>query len=202
MRPKGSAAELEARRLRAVDLLRDGKSNTEVARLVGADVSSVKRWKRAVAQGGVAALAAKPNRGRPPRLTLEQTDANVGVPCADRRPSGRLSHRSVDLSSRGSSDSRSVCGDVPSRPRGAHLACRGILTAETPAASQPAGRNDHRTMAKIGLDSHQKKGRRRQAVIVFLDETGFLLQPLIAAPGLRVARRRCSTLRLGTTACR
>jgi transposase len=75
MRPTGSAAELEARRLRAVDLLRDGKSNTEVARLIGVDVSSVKRWKRALAQGGIAALAAKPNRGRPPRLTLEQMKA-------------------------------------------------------------------------------------------------------------------------------
>jgi len=72
MRPTGNAAELEARRLRAVDLLRDGKSNTEVARLIGVDVSSVKRWKRAAAEGGNAALAAKPNRGRPPRLTLEQ----------------------------------------------------------------------------------------------------------------------------------
>ena len=36
MRPKGSAAELEARRRLAVALLQDGKSNTEVARLVGA----------------------------------------------------------------------------------------------------------------------------------------------------------------------
>jgi transposase len=72
MRPTGSAAELEARRRRAVDLLRNGKSNTEVARLVGVDVSSVKRWKRAAAEGGIQALAAKPNRGRPPRLTPEQ----------------------------------------------------------------------------------------------------------------------------------
>ena len=72
MRPTGSAAELEARRLRAVVLLRDGRSNTEVARLIGVDVSSVKRWKRAAAEGGTEALAAKPNRGRPPRLTPEQ----------------------------------------------------------------------------------------------------------------------------------
>src|SRR5262245_39048544 len=72
MRPIGSAAELEARRRQAVDLLRDGKSNTEVARLIGVDVSSVKRWKRAAAEGGSEALAAKPNRGRPPRLTPEQ----------------------------------------------------------------------------------------------------------------------------------
>ena len=72
MRPKGSAAELEARRRQAVVLLQDGKSNTEVARLVGADLSSVKRWKRAVAAGGLTALAAKPNRGRPPKLSPVQ----------------------------------------------------------------------------------------------------------------------------------
>ena len=72
MRPKGSAAELEARRRQAVALLQDGKSNTEVARLVGADLSSVKRWKRAVAAGGLTALAAKPNRGRPPKLSPAQ----------------------------------------------------------------------------------------------------------------------------------
>jgi len=88
MRPTGSAAELEARRLRAVDLLRDGKSNTEVARLVGADVSSVKRWKRAVAQGGVAALAAKPNRGRPPRLTLEQMQSLASLVRTGARAAG------------------------------------------------------------------------------------------------------------------
>jgi transposase len=72
MRPKGSAVELEARRRKAVALLQDGKSNTEVARLVGADLSSVKRWKRAVAAGGLTVLAAKPNPGRPPKLSPAQ----------------------------------------------------------------------------------------------------------------------------------
>lgn len=64
--------ELEARRRKAVALLQDGKSNTEVARLVGADLSSVKRWKRAVAAGGLTVLAAKPNRGRSPKLSPAQ----------------------------------------------------------------------------------------------------------------------------------
>jgi transposase len=72
MRPKGTAVELEARRRKAVALLQDGKSNTEVARLVGADLSSVKRWKRAVAAGGLTVLAAKPNRGRSPKLSSAQ----------------------------------------------------------------------------------------------------------------------------------
>jgi len=47
-------------------------SLTEVSLLVAADVSSVKRWKRAFKQGGRQALAAKPNRGRPSRLTPAQ----------------------------------------------------------------------------------------------------------------------------------
>ena len=72
MRPKGSAAELEVRRRRAVDLLQDGRTLTEVARTVGADRSSVKRWKRAIKTGGPAALAAKPHPGRPSKLTVEQ----------------------------------------------------------------------------------------------------------------------------------
>ena len=72
MRPKGSAVELEARRRQAVALLQDGRSNTEVARLVGADLSSVKRWKRAVAAGGLTVLVAKPNRGRSPKLSPAQ----------------------------------------------------------------------------------------------------------------------------------
>jgi transposase len=33
-------------------------------------------------------------------------------------------------------------------------------------------------VAEEGLATHQKKGRHRQATIVFLDETGFLLQPV------------------------
>lgn len=79
MRPKGSAAELEARRRQAVVFLQDGKSNTEVARLVGADLSSVKRWKRAVAAGGLTALAAKPNRGRSPKLSPAQRQELAGI---------------------------------------------------------------------------------------------------------------------------
>jgi transposase len=53
-------------------LLREGKGIREVARLVKAAPSSVKRWSDAVAAGGRAALAAKPHPGRTPRLTPPQ----------------------------------------------------------------------------------------------------------------------------------
>jgi transposase len=72
MRPHGTAQHLEARRRRAVELLGQDKTLTEVARLVGASVSSVSRWRDVVAGHGKQALAPKPVPGRPPRLSEAQ----------------------------------------------------------------------------------------------------------------------------------
>jgi transposase len=74
MRPKGTAAELEARRRIAAGLLADGKGIAEVARIVKASVSSVKRWRKAIEEGGSEALAAKPHPGPTPRLNEAQRD--------------------------------------------------------------------------------------------------------------------------------
>jgi transposase len=68
MRPKGSAAELERRRRRAVELLRQGKGVREVARMVVASPGSVTVWRQTVERQGKAGLAAKPHPGRPPSL--------------------------------------------------------------------------------------------------------------------------------------
>lgn len=72
MRTKGSAAELEARRHRAAEFFQERKPLAEIARLVGANLSSVKRWKRAWRKGGVAALAARPHPGPVPKLSWDQ----------------------------------------------------------------------------------------------------------------------------------
>lgn len=68
MRPSGSPAQLEQRRVRALRLLEEGYAPVEVARRVGADRRSVRRWKAAARRGGAAAVAAKPAPGRPRRL--------------------------------------------------------------------------------------------------------------------------------------
>lgn len=68
MRIKGTSAELEARRRRAIGLLRQGLGNNEVARRVGASSSSVSRWAKAVRVGGVKALRSRPHPGRTPKL--------------------------------------------------------------------------------------------------------------------------------------
>ena len=79
MRTKGSAVELEALRRRAAMLFQERKPLAEIARLVGASLFSVKRWKRAWVEGGVAALAAKPHPGPKPRLSEDQRQELVAM---------------------------------------------------------------------------------------------------------------------------
>jgi transposase len=59
----------EARRLRAAELLAQGRSQAEVAELVGVSRESVRRL---LAQGGVAALRRRRAAGRPPKLSDAQ----------------------------------------------------------------------------------------------------------------------------------
>jgi transposase len=72
MRSKGTPAELEARRLRAAELLGQGKGTNEVARLVGVGSSAVSKWKRVLRKRGPKGLRAKPHPGRPARLNAVQ----------------------------------------------------------------------------------------------------------------------------------
>ena len=68
MRPKGSPAELERRRLRALSLLEQGLQPVEVAQRIGVDRRSVRRWKAAARRNGPKALQALAAPGRPPKL--------------------------------------------------------------------------------------------------------------------------------------
>src|SRR5262249_20829287 len=70
-RPLGTAAELERRRRRAVDLLDQGVATTLVARFLGVHRTSVYRWRQAATQGPQA-LAAQPHPHRPPQLSDPQ----------------------------------------------------------------------------------------------------------------------------------
>jgi transposase len=74
MRPVGNAKQLERRRQRAIALLKEGRAPVEVARLVGVDRRSVRRWNAAHRIQGVAGLAARPVPGRPSKLTERQRE--------------------------------------------------------------------------------------------------------------------------------
>lgn len=69
MRPSGDPSNLEKRRRKALVLLREGLRPVDVAHRLGVDRRSVRRWKAAFQQRGDTALRARPNTGRPRRLT-------------------------------------------------------------------------------------------------------------------------------------
>ena len=69
LRPHGSAEQLESRRRKAMDLLRQDLSLNEVARRLGCHASFVMRWRDRVRHEGQRGLKVRPTSGRPPRLS-------------------------------------------------------------------------------------------------------------------------------------
>jgi transposase len=74
MRPSGSPAVLENRRYEAIALLEEGYQPVEVAKRLGVDRRSVRRWKASKTKKGLAALKAKPSPGRPSQLQSKQKE--------------------------------------------------------------------------------------------------------------------------------
>jgi transposase len=72
MRPNGSASELERRRHRAIALLAKGHAPADVARMLGVDRRSVRRWKAAYRKHGTKGIEARPIPGRPSKLDRRQ----------------------------------------------------------------------------------------------------------------------------------
>ncbi len=68
MRPFGSPKELERRRQRGIVLLEQGYAPVEIARQLGVDRRSVRRWKASYNKRGEAGIRARPAPGRPPAL--------------------------------------------------------------------------------------------------------------------------------------
>lgn len=79
MRPKGRAAVLEARRRRALKLLKAEVSLHDVARRLGCASSSVMRWRDAVERNGEAGFAVRKASGRPPKLTAADERRLIAV---------------------------------------------------------------------------------------------------------------------------
>ena len=72
MRDQRPPAELECRRLLAVQRVFDGYSAAEVAESLDVDPRSVRRWVAAHRRGGEQGLLTRSSPGRPPKLTLAQ----------------------------------------------------------------------------------------------------------------------------------
>jgi transposase len=72
MQSKGRAQQLQERRLQAMSLLKDGRTQSDVARLLGVTPAAVSQWKQAYDQEGRQALLAKIAPGPTPKLSPRQ----------------------------------------------------------------------------------------------------------------------------------
>lgn len=76
-RPKGSGKELERRRRRAMRLLDEGRTLSEVAERIGCAPSSVMRWRDVRERTGEEGLEARKAPGRPRKLSEAQSERLV-----------------------------------------------------------------------------------------------------------------------------
>jgi transposase len=72
MRTKGTAQEMNAKRLRAVALFDQGLTGREVAERVGVDQSTAWVWRKAWRERGLEGITSKKSPGRSPALDAQQ----------------------------------------------------------------------------------------------------------------------------------
>lgn len=177
MRPKGTSAELERRRRRAVELVEQGESPTRVARILGVRPASLHRWRRMARKPH--GLDARPIPGRAPRLShyqlgkierlLRQGAKKHGWPnqlwTADRV--ARLIQQRFGVSFH------------PEHVRKI-LKQRLGWTSQKPKR-KARERNDKEVERWKGdeLPRILREAFKRQAHVVFLDESGFQLTPSV-----------------------
>jgi putative transposase len=90
----------------------------------------------------------------------------------------RISYRLVDLFASCGSDSQTVPYPAPPSTSFSYPARSRFQPAEATPSGSGAGHQGRRALAQTRVVAHQKKARRRGASIVFIDETGFRLQPV------------------------
>jgi transposase len=71
MRPPGSPKTLEQRRAQAIRLLQDGLMPVDVAKRLGVDRRSVRRWRASYEHAGAQGIQRRPAPGRPPKLDAQ-----------------------------------------------------------------------------------------------------------------------------------
>src|SRR5262249_1096184 len=175
-RPIGNAAELERRRRRAVALLEEGESPTTIARILGVHVTSVHRWRRLHHAGMLAAKA-------PPGPRAGLTDAQLHQPRA-LLLQGARHHGWPNELWPAARVARLIEHHFGRRYHPEHV--RKILHTRLDWTSQkprrkPRERND-REVARWADDELGRSVRAafaRRAHLVFLDESGFYLNPSV-----------------------
>jgi transposase len=176
MRPTGRAEELERRRYRAVELMGGGVPRKLIARVFGVSPSSLARWCK-LAEAG--ALGAKPVPGRPPRLTdedyreleglLSQGAASHGWPndLWTTARVGRVIHEHFGVEYHPAHISRILKEHL-------NWTCQRPVYQHT-----DRDENEIQRWVRDDFPGILREAVARLAYLVFIDETGFMLEPTV-----------------------
>jgi len=193
MRPKGTAAELERRRRRAVALLERGEAPAVVARILGVKPTSLHRWRRMARQTD--GLAPKPPSGAKRRLDDAQLAELKQLLCQ-----GAPAHGFPNELWTAARVAKVILQHfgVKYHPAYVRRLLRRRLNWTSHKPQRRARQRNDKEIERWKADEFPRILReafRRKAHIAFLDESGFLLQPLVrrtlAPRGQRVVMR-CS----------
>ena len=176
-RPTGSAAELERRRRRAVELLGQGESPSTIARILGVHEISVHRWRRMARSPG--GLDAKPHPGPKPRLSDDQLGQLEQLLLQGAQHHGWpnalwTADRVTTLIERHFG--------VRHHPEHVREILRRRLNWTSQKPHVRAREQDEEEVERWRADEFPRIAReayRREATLVFLDEAGFMLTPTV-----------------------
>src|SRR6185437_12551462 len=176
-RPIGTAAELERRRRRAVELVAQGESRQDIARILGVHPKTLSRWLRLAQQPG--GLDSRPHPGRPPALSDDQLHQLEQL-----LVQGAKAHGWPNQLWTAARVARLIERHFGVRFHPEHV--RKILHHRLGWTSQKPRRRarerDDKEVSRWLGDEYPRILReawRRSAYLVFLDESGFFLTPTV-----------------------
>jgi transposase len=177
MSPKGSSGELERRRVRAVELVEQGEKPSVVARILGVSEGAISHWRRMVREGS--GLQARPHPGRKPRLSDEQVSQLEQLLLQGADQHGWLNRlwtcarvATVIEKAFGISYNKGHVSRI--------LRDRLDWSSQRPQRQHPDG-DDESQALWIAEEFPRILGEAagRNAHLAFVDETGFMLNPLV-----------------------
>ena len=177
MRPKGTAAELERRRRRAVELVDQGESPTLVARILGVRATTVHRWRRLAKKAH--GLDAKPLPGATPRLSDRQLARLERLLLQGAKRHGW--HNDLWTADRVTRLIRQRFG-VRYHPEHVRKILKRRLHWTSQKPKRKARERDDKEVERWRADELPRILRdawKRQAHVAFLDESGFGLTPAV-----------------------
>ena len=178
MRTTGKSPILEERRRIAAKMFEKNMDSEQIAELLGVHCQTVRRWKREYQTGGLKALSTHTHRGPPCRLNTDQKQQLIGLLAQTPQTYGGASHLwTTQLISQLILDRFGV---------GYHHDHVGVILHQLGYSHQrPALRARERDEERIVAWRQEtwpaivKSSRERHATIVFADEAGFRMVPLV-----------------------